>query len=739
MQKDQLIMYATNHRGSTYTDMAIAAAFLIPKEYCLLSYKYNYPSILELMHQRPDYFLVGAVVLAFCFYMRNLARDMLSRIVSGKFKETDCLRFALTVGTLRLCCLVPWLALLFYPVDWYNPALGDQSYLPPDGLVAFCFCFTVIAGSASASAPVLPLLVFDITVPALAALAVTVVNWRAFGVPYVGGACVAFGVYGYFIGLKINQSTQQIIESKNISRQSAKRADEANRAKSSFLALMSHEIRTPMTGIFGMIDFLKETDLSGEQREFVVTISDCSKTLLNTLNDILDFSKIESGKLAISCVNFDFPDLLNNAARVLRQIAADKGLELIVEIDKSVPQRVYGDPHRIQQIVMNLVNNAVKFTDSGSVTLKAFYMETEQPRLHVEVIDTGIGISKEKIAKLFSAFSQADDSIARKFGGSGLGLSIAKSLIKLMEGRIDVLSQEGRGSTFWFEIPYKPPVAGADAADDRAAPESPPQKILVTEDNAVNEKIIRRLLEHKGHSVLVVPTGDEALAAVQARPFDIIFMDINMPGKNGIETTRDIRALGEKYRAIPIIGLSANIMEEQVKQCYDAGMIGHIGKPFAPREIYTAIADCVKRRAGSRQGQNSGQGNGQAAPKLPPKVKPRVRVAARSMAEAQANIRDEMGPEYLRSVVKSNIQESERLMDAVLAAYKAKNYEGVAGSAHDIKSICGQIGMLRTSSLAMLIETSCNAGDTSKLTEMVTKLQQLRFQEAGEAENEAGK
>ena len=714
MKKDQLILYASNHRGVMYNVLVFAAIFVTLRHHMygwpeLFAFSSWHPkqgqTMLDFLLAKDDLSYTEEIwLLGFCFATLWRQRKTYARIISGKFKESECRWLVGQICFNKLLYLIPWLILMFMPMKietlWQH-------------VLGYVFVFSLTAATASTSAPVLPLLIFDIGVPTVFALFVTALNLAKQETAYAGAAVAVFSVYVFFIGWKIRASTVQLIDSKIQLQQSAKRADEANRAKSSFLALMSHEIRTPMTGIFGMIDFLRETNLTEEQKEFVVTIRDCSKTLLNTLNDILDFSKIESGKLAISKVNFDLHGVMNNSGRVLREIAGNKGLELIVEIDPTVPQFMYGDPHRMQQVIMNLLNNAVKFTERGTVELRAFFMETEQPRIHVEVRDTGIGISKENMAKLFGAFSQADDSIARKYGGSGLGLSIAKNLIKLMGGRIDVMSEEGKGSTFWFELPYQAPVEGAEGEAERDVADAPPQNILVVEDNPVNARIVTRMLAHKGHKATVAQDGDMAIQMVQEADYDLVFMDVNMPGRNGMDTTRAIHALGGKFKKLPIIGLSANIMEESVRKCYDAGMIGHVAKPFAPKDIYLAIAAVA-------QGKD-------AVPA--PKAVKKPPNANKTMAEVHAAIVDEMGPAYLKEMVAGNLKEVARLFETVVKEAKTRNFELLGRAAHDLKSVSGLIGMQRTSQLAAAVENACITGEHARLAETIANLEHMRTQE----------
>jgi signal transduction histidine kinase/CheY-like chemotaxis protein/HPt (histidine-containing phosphotransfer) domain-containing protein len=686
-------MYANNHLGSVVSNIITAGVFLA------LKYKlYGLP-------QSDKAMMLDGGILLFCAAMMMRQRGIYQKIITGKIREAETGGYIFDIAFNKILYMLPWLYLMFAPV--YG-ILWEH-------LLGYVFVFAATATYASASAPLLSLLIFDIGLPAAFAAAVTAANWRVDETVYVGVASLLFSFYVFSIGRKIRVTTLQLFDSKNEMAKSARRADEANRAKSSFLALMSHEIRTPMTGIFGMLDFLKESPLNDEQKDFVATIQDCSKTLLNTLNDILDFSKVESGKLTIAEINFDFHAMLKNAHRLMHQTAGDKGLALILDIAPNVPVRVYGDPHRIQQVVVNLINNAVKFTETGSVTLRATHLETKVPVLKLEIIDTGIGISKENQQKLFSAFSQADSSISRKYGGTGLGLSIARKLSELMGGKIGVTSEEGKGSNFWVELPYQPPRAGADEeAEDAASANLPPQRILLVEDNPVNMRIITRMLTHRGHTVAGAVNGDEAIKLVKEQPFDIVFMDVNMPGKNGFEATREILSMNDgKYRRLPIIALTANIMEDYVRRCYDSGMVGHVGKPFTPKTLFAALASTVSTGA-------------KAARVEQPRPK--------STRETLAAVRDGMGTDFMRSMVATNLAETQRLMDELMAAYNAGNLEAMATAAHDLKSVSGLIGMNDTSGLAGVIENDGLAKRKDRLPELVDKLQRAKQIDTNEAE-----
>ena len=688
------MMYARNHRGSLFNNFLMAGVFLAAK------YK-MYPARTDANGIMTE---IGLLVFCALAFLRQ--HTIYREILETKFRDSEIRGYIFSLCFTKLMYLVPWLLLLFWPLQ------GEFFY---DDLLGYIFVICVVSTYGSSSAPVPFLLTFDIAIPALMAGTVVYLNWNVQETKYAGPAVLFFCVYVLSIGRKMLASTLQLIDSKRQASLNAKRADDANRAKSSFLALMSHEIRTPMTGIFGMVDFLKDTPLNAEQKDFVGTISDCSKTLLNTLNDVLDFSKVESGKLDISAVNFDLHGMLTNSGRVMRQTAEDKGLNLNVEMGSAVPQRMRGDPHRLQQVVVNLLNNAVKFTEKGEVTLRAVYTTGKQPSLRLEVQDTGIGISRENMAKLFSAFSQADNSIARRYGGSGLGLSIAKKLVELMGGKIGVNSDEGKGSTFFVELPYVAPLAGeADADAEHTGPESPPQNILVVEDNPVSQRIVVKMLTQKGHKVTAVGNGDDAIAAVQQADFSMVFMDVNMPGRNGLDTTRAIHALGGKLEKLPIIGLTANIMEDFVRKCYDAGMIAHVPKPFSPKSLYDAVALV----AGTAKGDTA---------RAPQENK-------KSMRETLTMLRDGMGGDYMRDMVASNLKEAERLMDVVDAEMKKGKLDKMSDAAHDLKSITGLIGMYEASALAAEVEADGLKNDDKRLEGLLEHLEDALGRESREAE-----
>jgi len=381
--------------------------------------------------------------------------------------------------------------------------------------------------------------------------------------------------------------------------QAKEAAEAANRAKSEFLANMSHEIRTPMNGIIGMTVLALDSSPTPYQTDCLATIKRQADALLRIVNDVLDFSKIESRNIELESAPFTLSDVVDDVVKPLEIAAREKGLEITSHIAPAVPARMAGDAVRLKQVLTNLIANAIKFTERGTVTLdvRVDAGGAAATMLHFMVADTGIGIPADKIVAIFQPFRQADGSTTRRFGGTGLGLTISATLVQLMGGRIWVDSQPGAGSTFHFTAPF--PIAAALTGDDlrqdvrpRLAPPALSARILVAEDNIINQRIAESLLTKRGHAVTVVNNGREALDALAREPFDVVLMDVQMPDMDGFEATAAIRARERGTGArIRIVAMTAHAMQGDRERCLAAGMDAYIAKPIDQETLFGLVEE----------------------------------------------------------------------------------------------------------------------------------------------------
>ncbi len=369
---------------------------------------------------------------------------------------------------------------------------------------------------------------------------------------------------------------------------------EACESKSLFLANMTHEIRTPMNGVIGTLEILKETSLSPDQKKYLGIIETCAHTLLSLVNDVLDYSKIEANELKIDSVDFNLKEIVSQVRDILIFKAQEKGIEFTTHILHDVPIWLHGDPLRIRQILLNLASNAIKFTDRGTVAIEVTTAMEDQNEVSAlfKVKDTGIGIDEEQLEYLFQSYSQVNSEITRKYGGTGLGLAISKKLTDLMKGDIGVNSTKGIGSDFWFSLPLKKQKGTKKHQGDlvqltkriqtKDSGEQHELSLLLVEDDVINQKITSILLEKEGFKVTVAENGHKAIEILKNNSFDLVLMDVEMPGMNGYETTRQIRQLKSSRldTNLPIIAMTAHAMSGDREKCISAGMNDYISKPI---------------------------------------------------------------------------------------------------------------------------------------------------------------
>ncbi|EKF74463.1 sensor histidine kinase [Alcanivorax hongdengensis A-11-3] len=378
-------------------------------------------------------------------------------------------------------------------------------------------------------------------------------------------------------------------------------------ARSEFLAVMSHEIRTPLNGIIGTVDMLKASQLDHDQRHNLNVIEQSGNSLLNLINDILDYSRIEAGKMPIEETRFELPTLIHESTALFEHRAHVHSNTLTCELDEALGDRCVGDPVRLRQILVNLISNAVKFTDNGRITVRAQRDANNSDYVMFEVEDSGIGISQEQLGQLFDYFQQGDSSTSRRYGGTGLGLAICRQLVEIMGGEIGVDSETHRGSRFWFRLPL--PLADNQPASPVASTASTPTvtpgnyRLLIVDDNHINLMVAEGLCKKLGYHTEVAESGMEAIAVLLSNPketFDLILMDCEMPDMDGFETSRRIIKLQQEERLAwtPIIALTAHAVPDKIHACHDAGMVGHIAKPVNLARLQQALQQVLRGDAG---------------------------------------------------------------------------------------------------------------------------------------------
>ncbi|MBY6030076.1 response regulator [Halomonas sp. DP8Y7-1] len=526
------------------------------------------------------------------------------------------------------------------------------------------------------------------------------------------------------------QKTQLLEAQSEALREAYHRMEVANRAKSDFMAIMSHEIRTPLNGVLGMADLLHDEALSEQGRRQIEGLRDSAAGLRSVINDVLDYTRIEAGHLAVERQPFHLPRMLDQLATGY-QTQSSSGVQFLMRAAPKLPAWVDGDVHRLRQVLMNLLNNAFKFTESGFVMLRV--ADKGDDVLTFMVYDTGCGIAEEDQQRIFEPFAQTDSALSRRHEGAGLGLAICSQLVAAMGGELKVESQPGSGSRFWFDLSL-PVVEGVEEVAGSTSPQALScRHILVVEDNALNRELVAAMLTRLGQTCELVGNGQQALEVLMQRDFDLVLMDMQMPVMDGLETTRRWRAheqsqaeQGRRVRRLPVIAVTANVMPEHHRACLDAGMDDVIGKPFSRRELAEMLRQYGQPDSADADAAEAAGGEALTPTVVAPMLETQISVDETLLSgDAVEELRQVLSPQALSRMIASYLQRFPGRLGEMRDALAQRDHGQLAQLAHDIKGISASLGCQAVEAQAARVEQLAQAGQVTELAVQLDVLAQL--------------